>query len=75
MMIKSDDVDVRKIAEKEVQKYRRKVITCACLYLPLLFCIWGIPFIPGLDDLLIIFKLWNGNTCYVLFCLGFASLI
>ena len=76
VLIKSDDsADIRKIAEKEVQKYKQKVIVCACLYVPLLFFIWVVPFVPGLDDFMLVLNIWRGNSSYVLLCLIFASLI
>ena len=76
MQIKSDDsADIRKIAQKEVEKYKKKVMICVALYVPLLIFIWVVPFIPGLDDFMIVMNIWKGNSAYVLLCLIFASLI
>lgn len=75
LKIKNDDTDIRNIAREEVAKYRWKVMVCAFLYFPLLFCIWCVPYIPGIDDFMVAFNVWNGNTMYVFLCLLFSSII
>lgn len=56
-------------------KYKWKVIICAILYFPLIFCIWCVPYVTDLEDFMLSFNIWQGNTVYVFLCFIFATII
>jgi len=57
LLIKNDEIDIREISKQEVMKYRKKVLNCLCLYVPILLLIWLVPY-TGLNEFMLMFNIW-----------------
>lgn len=59
----------------EVEKYKTKVILCACLYLPISVLIWVVPYSKYLMGFMTVVPIFRGSTLYILMCFLMASII
>jgi P-type Cu+ transporter len=68
-------LDVKQLAQREVDKYFWNFLFCLVLYVPLGLLIWMFPYIKSTQPLLTVGQFWRGNTVYVLLCLIFATIV
>ena len=53
LILNTDTIDIRKIAEEEVKKYKQRFLSCLVLYLPIAFLIWVLPYSENLNSFMI----------------------
>ena len=68
-------LDVKQLAEKEVDKYFWNFLFCFLLYVPLGILIWLVPYVEPLHPFMTYGEFWRGNTVYVMLCLVFATIV
>ena len=49
----TDTIDIRKIAEEEVKKYKNRFLACLILYIPIAFLIWVLPYSDKLNSFML----------------------
>ena len=71
----TETVDIREIVKSEVDKYRKKVISCTILYVPIAFFIWIVPYVDYLQSLMTYLPIVNGCTLYIFILLFLSSIV
>lgn len=69
------NVDIRDIVKKEVEKYRKKLVLCACLYIPISILIWIVPYSKYLKGFMTVLPFFRGNTFYIILTFLMSSVI
>jgi Cu+-exporting ATPase len=68
-------IDIRDIVKKEVEKYKKKLILCLLLYIPISILIWIVPYAHNLMPFMTAFPIIRGSTFYIILCFLMASII
>ena len=67
--------DIRDIVKGDLVKYKRKLMVCASLYLPIALLVWIVPNFDALKSFMTSVQVYNGNTLYVFLVLALSSCI
>lgn len=66
-------VDIREIVKEEMIKFKKRMLMGTVLYLPILFFVWILPYIPNANKFVIRPIVWNGCPLYIFILLIIAS--